>query len=141
MPAMTQVAAALRVAEPNTARRFPQTLPCIKGGPDVDRLALSLLAVACALSVTGAYAQPITDDDASLPYELDSTTITATRTPNSRFALPASVSTIDRQQLEDAQANTLSTVLRALPNVNYGGGPRAAAQARRSVACRGRGSS
>jgi len=128
MPAMTQVAAALCVAEPYTARRFPQTLPGLKGAVDVDRFTLSLLAAACALSVTGAYAQPFTDDDAPLSYELESTTITATRTPNNSFALPASVSTVDRQQLEDAQANTLSTVLRTLPNVNYGGGPRAAAQ-------------
>ncbi|MGA6106940.1 TonB-dependent hemoglobin/transferrin/lactoferrin family receptor [Pseudomonas solani] len=59
---------------------------------------------------------------------LDSTTVTATRSANSSFALPASVSTVDRENLDDAQADTLSRVLRSLPNVNVGGGPRPASQ-------------
>lgn len=59
---------------------------------------------------------------------LDSTTVTATRSANSSFDLPASVSTVDRKALDDAQADSLSSVLRSLPNVNFGGGPRPAAQ-------------
>ncbi|QRF90593.1 TonB-dependent receptor [Alcaligenes faecalis] len=59
---------------------------------------------------------------------LGAITVTATRSPNQRFELPASVSTVDRQQLEQIQSTTVSTLLRTLPNVNYGGGPRAAAQ-------------
>lgn len=61
-------------------------------------------------------------------FDLDAITVTATRTENRGFGLPASVSTVGREQLDDAQANTLSTVLRTLPNVNYGGGPRPASQ-------------
>ncbi|PRB81554.1 TonB-dependent receptor [Pseudomonas sp. MYb185] len=59
---------------------------------------------------------------------LDSTTVTATRTSNSVFELPVSVSTVTREELDDAQADTLSRVLRSVPGVNYGGGPRPAAQ-------------
>lgn len=59
---------------------------------------------------------------------LETITITATRSPNDSFEVPASVSVIGRQQIEDSQANTLSSVLRPLPNVNFGGGPRASAQ-------------
>ncbi|MFD1626063.1 TonB-dependent hemoglobin/transferrin/lactoferrin family receptor [Azospirillum griseum] len=61
-------------------------------------------------------------------FQLDAVTVTATRTANSGFDLPASVSTVGREQLDDAQANTLSTVLRTLPNVNFGGGPRPPSQ-------------
>jgi hemoglobin/transferrin/lactoferrin receptor protein len=59
---------------------------------------------------------------------LDPITVTATRTPYNRFEVPASVSTVSREELDDAQAETVSRVLRTLPNVNYGGGPRPAAQ-------------
>lgn len=65
---------------------------------------------------------------ASPIFELDAITITVTRTENRGFDVPASVSTVGREPLDDAQANTLSTVLRTLPNVNYGGGPRPAGQ-------------
>ena len=67
-------------------------------------------------------------ETANAPLVLDSTTVTATRTSNSAFELPASVSTVTREQLDDAQADTLSRVLRNVPGVNYGGGPRPAAQ-------------
>ncbi|WP_205895341.1 hypothetical protein, partial [Metapseudomonas otitidis] len=41
---------------------------------------------------------------------LDSTTVTATRSANSSFDLPASVSTVDRKALDDAQADSVSSV-------------------------------
>ncbi|WP_372089474.1 TonB-dependent hemoglobin/transferrin/lactoferrin family receptor [Tistrella mobilis] len=58
---------------------------------------------------------------------LEAITVTATRTEASAFDLPASVSQIDRTALDDAQAADL-TILRRLPNVDMGGGPRPAAQ-------------
>jgi hemoglobin/transferrin/lactoferrin receptor protein len=61
-------------------------------------------------------------------YQLGVITVTATRTPNSGFELPVSMSTLTREQLDDAQANALSTLLRTVPNVNFGGGARYAAQ-------------
>ncbi|ROL96836.1 TonB-dependent hemoglobin/transferrin/lactoferrin family receptor [Pseudomonas protegens] len=127
MSAMTLVAAALRVAEPFTVHSFHHT-GAAHGGPGRRRWPLSLLTISCALAINSAYGQASASDEATSPFALDTTTITATRTANSGFALPASVSVVDRQQLDDAQVNTLATALRTLPNVNYGGGPRAAAQ-------------
>ncbi|WP_129243616.1 TonB-dependent hemoglobin/transferrin/lactoferrin family receptor [Achromobacter veterisilvae] len=90
------------------------------------------LAVSCALAHQPAHAQQQSDtvepQDSQATTVLDTITVTATRSPHSRFDVPASVSTVTREELDDAQANTVSTLLRALPNVNYGGGPRPAAQ-------------
>lgn len=86
----------------------------------VPGLLLSSLVPAVAQTADGRADSPI--------FQLDAVTVTATRTANSGFDLPASVSTVGREQLDDAQANTLSTVLRTLPNVNFGGGARPAAQ-------------
>jgi len=61
-------------------------------------------------------------------FELDTVTVTATRTENSSFEVPASVTTVTREQFDDAQAARLSTVMRTVPNVNFGGGPRPAGQ-------------
>ncbi|WP_409285211.1 TonB-dependent receptor plug domain-containing protein, partial [Pseudomonas protegens] len=127
MSAMTRVAAALRVAEPFAVHSFHHT-GAAHGGPGRRRWPLSLLTIACALAINSAYGQASAADEAASPFALDTTTVTATRTANSSFELPASVSTVERQQLDEVQANTLSTALRTLPNVNYGGGPRAAAQ-------------
>lgn len=60
-------------------------------------------------------------------YSLDAVTVTATRSANSSFDLPASVSVIGRDQLDDAQAANLS-VLREVPGVELGGGARPAGQ-------------
>lgn len=125
MSAMTRVAAALRVAEPFAVHSFHHT-GAAHGGPGRRRWPLSLLTIACALAINTAHGQAA--EEAASPFALDTTTVTATRTANSSFELPASVSTVERQQLDEVQANTLSTALRTLPNVNYGGGPRAAAQ-------------
>ncbi|RMH94902.1 TonB-dependent hemoglobin/transferrin/lactoferrin family receptor [Lysobacter pythonis] len=93
-----------------------------------------LLAASCSLTANLAHAQQAADaavdssNHADKVTVLDTITVTATRSPNSSFGVPASVSTVNRGQLDDAQASTVSTVLRTLPNVNYGGGPRPAAQ-------------
>ncbi|MDY0071638.1 MAG: TonB-dependent hemoglobin/transferrin/lactoferrin family receptor [Thauera sp.] len=95
---------------------------------------LFLLAASCSLVGNLAHAQQAPGASAAEPGHsdgttvLDTITVTATRSPNSSFDVPASVSTVSREQLNDAQANTVSTVLRTLPNVNYAGGPRPAAQ-------------
>lgn len=54
-------------------------------------------------------------------------TVTATRTESDPFEVPASVSVLTRQQLDEAQASSLQ-VLRTVPGVNMGGGARAAGQ-------------
>jgi hemoglobin/transferrin/lactoferrin receptor protein len=48
----------------------------------------------------------------------------STRTPNPLDRTPASVSLITREDFEDAQAATVSQVMKKLPNVEFGGGPR-----------------
>lgn len=92
--------------------------------------ALGLAAVLAPLTAMAQPQQPQAPAAVAAPiFELDALTVTATRTANTGFDVPASVSTVGREQLDDTQANTLSTVLRTLPNVNYGGGPRPASQA------------
>jgi hemoglobin/transferrin/lactoferrin receptor protein len=92
------------------------------------------LAAVCPLVTHLAHAQQASTVLTSAPIQpdpptaLDTVTVTATRSPNSTFEVPASVSTVSRQALDDAQAATVSTLLRPLPNVNFGGGPRPAAQ-------------
>lgn len=58
---------------------------------------------------------------------LDTLTVTATRTENSSFDLPASVSVVGREALDEQQASDL-TILRQVPGVNLGGGARPAGQ-------------
>jgi hemoglobin/transferrin/lactoferrin receptor protein len=48
----------------------------------------------------------------------------ATRTPTSLARVPASVSVVTQDDFEEAQAATASQVLKKLPNVEFGGGPR-----------------
>lgn len=87
--------------------------------------ALTMAVLSCA---GAANAQEAATIDESKPITLETITVTATRSPQDSFGVPASVSVVDRKQIEDVQADTLSSVLRYLPNVNYGGGPRSAAQ-------------
>lgn len=48
----------------------------------------------------------------------------ATRTPTPLARVPASVSVVTQDDFEEAQAATASQVLKKLPNVEFGGGPR-----------------
>lgn len=59
---------------------------------------------------------------------LDEIIVTATRTPVPLLEVPASASVVTAAQFQDAQANDLATVLRRVPGLNFGGGPRPAGQ-------------
>lgn len=60
--------------------------------------------------------------------ELAPFVVSATRTPNRLDHLPASVSQVTAQDFEASQAYVVSDVMKRLPNVDFGGGPRPAAQ-------------
>lgn len=59
---------------------------------------------------------------------MDTVTVTATRTENRTFDVPASVTTVTREQIDDLQAKDMATVLRNIPGVSMGGSPRESAQ-------------
>lgn len=59
---------------------------------------------------------------------LDTVTVTATRTENRSFDLPASVTTRSREQFDDAQAKDMATIMKNIPGVTMGGAPRESAQ-------------
>jgi len=48
----------------------------------------------------------------------------ATRTPTPLSRVPASVSVVTQDDFEETQATTVSQVMKKLPNVEFGGGPR-----------------
>ncbi|MBW7901420.1 MAG: TonB-dependent receptor [Rhodocyclaceae bacterium] len=48
----------------------------------------------------------------------------STRTPNPLDRTPASISLVEREDFEETQAATVSQVMKKLPNVEFGGGPR-----------------
>jgi hemoglobin/transferrin/lactoferrin receptor protein len=50
--------------------------------------------------------------------------VSATRTANLLDQVAASVSVVNREDFEEAQASSVSQVLKVLPNVEFGGGPR-----------------
>ncbi|MBA3998812.1 MAG: TonB-dependent receptor [Candidatus Accumulibacter sp.] len=50
--------------------------------------------------------------------------VAATRTENHLARVPASVSVVTREDFEDRQASAVADVMKALPNVDFGGGPR-----------------
>ncbi|WP_019644802.1 TonB-dependent receptor domain-containing protein [Novispirillum itersonii] len=54
-------------------------------------------------------------------------TVTATRTERDPFEVPAAVTVLTREQMDEAQASSLQ-ILRTIPGVNMGGGARAAGQ-------------
>lgn len=60
-------------------------------------------------------------------FELQAVTVTATRSESNAFDVPASVSIVGRDQLDDAQTTNLS-VLRQVPGVDLGGSARPAGQ-------------
>lgn len=60
--------------------------------------------------------------------QLDAVTVTATRTENKAFDVPASVTVVRREQFDDAQAKDMATVMRDVPGVTWGGTPREAGQ-------------
>lgn len=87
-------------------------------------IAPGLFAMAFPLGASAQQQVPVASPDA---YRLEAVTVTATRSENNSFDVPASVSVVGREQLDDAQASNLS-VLRKLPGVDLGGGARPAGQ-------------
>lgn len=83
-----------------------------------------LLTVAL-FSSTAAIAQQA--DAPSPVFQLETVTVTATRSENKAFDVPASVAVVGRDQLDEAQAANLS-ILRRIPGVDLGGGARPAGQ-------------
>ncbi len=59
---------------------------------------------------------------------LDGITIKATKTPRDPFDVAESVSVVDEERIESEQASDIGDILEDLPNVEIGGGPRAAGQ-------------
>lgn len=59
---------------------------------------------------------------------LDPVVVSATRTEERLSKVPASVSVVTKDDFEEQQANTVADVMKKLPNVDFGGGPRAAGQ-------------
>jgi hemoglobin/transferrin/lactoferrin receptor protein len=59
---------------------------------------------------------------------LEPVTVVATRTENKAFDLPASVSVVTRDQIDDRQAKDIATIVRDLPGVTMGGTPREGGQ-------------
>jgi hemoglobin/transferrin/lactoferrin receptor protein len=59
---------------------------------------------------------------------LDTITVVATRTENKAFDLPASVSVVTRDQIDDKQAKDIATIVRDLPGVTMAGTPREGGQ-------------
>src|SRR5574343_550476 len=85
------------------------------------KLAFRLAALPCALVCAWA-AQAQTAD------QLPAVVVSATRTATPQPWQPVSVDQISRETLTAQQAHSVGEALKALPNVNFGGGPRAAGQ-------------
>ena len=65
---------------------------------------------------------------APMTSRLETVTVIATRTENRAFDVPASVSTVTREQIDDAQAKDIATIVRDIPGVTMGGTPREGGQ-------------
>lgn len=74
------------------------------------------------VSGTGAYVLQRKDKQGQL--QLDEVVISAMRTDNLLSEVPASVSVVSRDDMEMKQASDIGDVMKNLPNVNFGGGPR-----------------
>ncbi len=85
------------------------------------KLVFRLAALPCALGCAWT-AQAQTVD------ELPTVVVSATRTATPLSWQPVSVDQISREALTTQQAHNIGEALKALPNVNFGGGPRAAGQ-------------
>lgn len=91
------------------------------------RASASLAAFAVTLTAQATYAEDKKPDPKKVT-ALETIVVTATRSPNESFKIPASVTVVNGKLIQNRQAETLSTLLKDVPNVNYGGGPRAASQ-------------
>lgn len=83
--------------------------------PRPAHFALSLLTLAVAQASSAA----------ETPILLEEVVVSATRTDNVLSKVPASVSVVNRERLSEQQVTNIADALKILPNVNFGGGPRA----------------
>ncbi|MDD2700989.1 MAG: TonB-dependent hemoglobin/transferrin/lactoferrin family receptor [Sideroxydans sp.] len=63
-----------------------------------------------------------------MPASMKEVVVSATRTPNKLDRVPASVSLVTADDFSEQQAATVADVMKKLPNVDFGGGPRADGQ-------------
>lgn len=97
--------------------------PALKGELAVDDALRRLLAGSgLEARANGDNAFVVVKSPSSVS-RLDTVTVTATRTENRTFDLPASVTTVTREQLDDAQAKNMAAVLHNIPGVTMGGSP------------------
>lgn len=101
--------------------------PAVKGELSVED-ALRRLLAGSGFEARANGAQSFVVVKAPQASRLDTVTVTATRTENRTFDLPASVATLSREQFDDAQAKDMATLLRNVPGVTMGGAPRESAQ-------------
>lgn len=86
-------------------------------------LAFAVLAALLPFSVAAAAdSQPASTDTAA--DTLEPVVVTATRTERSLSKVPASVSVVKQKDIAQQQASSVAEVLKKLPNVDFGGGPR-----------------
>lgn len=104
-------------------------MPGLKGRMTASE-ALGRLVAGSGIDVVatggGAYAlRPATrEHGAAAEQQLAEIVVAATRTANPIDKVPASVSLVTQDDFEEQQAATVSAVLKKLPNVEFGGGPR-----------------
>ena len=86
---------------------------------------LSASALALSLAALPAHAQQASQQDATA---LDAVTVTATKTPHKLNEVPANVSVITNEDIEERAPSKLDDLLRDLPSVEIQGGPRRVGQ-------------
>jgi hemoglobin/transferrin/lactoferrin receptor protein len=105
------------------------TAPALKGDLTADEALRKLLSgTGLEARGTGDGKYSIGRATATATTRLDPVTVVATRTENKAFELPASVSVVTRDQIDDKQAKDISTIVRDLPGVTMGGTPREGGQ-------------
>jgi len=93
----------------------------------MTRSGSAVVMVMAALSASDALGQtgPVLPDQAQVPIApLDPVTVTGTRTERSLYDVPGSASTVTKQTVDLRQPQRIDDLLRDLPGVEIGGGPR-----------------
>ncbi|MCW5772169.1 MAG: TonB-dependent hemoglobin/transferrin/lactoferrin family receptor [Rhodospirillaceae bacterium] len=88
------------------------------------KILLGSVGVGALALAAPAYAQ----DSGAGVTQLDTVTTVATRTPKSIFDTLGSVSTVTREEIERKVPSTFADIVKDMPNVDIGGGPRSMAQ-------------
>ncbi len=101
--------------------------PAVKGQFSAEEALRKLLA-GSGLEMVDAHDGRFSIVRTAAPTRLDTVTVVATRTENKAFDVPASVSVVTRDQIDDKQAKDIATIVRDLPGVTMGGTPREGGQ-------------